>query len=276
MGTAAAFQWAQQAAGLAAGAERGAEVHHRLGVVVDPLLRREALGDFPQLPGDFRLARIAVLGDVACQHALDVAVEDGRAQSHGQAGDGASGGAADVGQLCEFLYVLRKGATILFDDNFRGLVQIARTAVVAEARPQMQHFVFLGGGKGFDAGQGAHETVEITQYGADLGLLQHDFRDPHTVGRDALLPGQVLAAMKVVPMQDCRAKFVGTHRLNSPLIASLRSGLTLSPSFSSSFSLSFSPARRAATLPRASLSKRQALAPSSSGPRQRSGHSMPS
>ena len=83
----------------------GAEVHHRLGVVVDPCVRGEALGGFPQRPGHLRFAGIAVLRQVARQYALDVAVEDRCAQAHRQAGDGSSGGAADAGQFGELLDV---------------------------------------------------------------------------------------------------------------------------------------------------------------------------
>src|SRR5690606_6281158 len=276
VGATTLFQRAQQAAGLAAGAERGTQVHHRLGVVVDALLRRETFGDLPELPGHFRLARVAALGNIAGQHALDVAVEDGRAQAHAQAGNGAGGGATDAGQLGELFHVTREFAAVPFDDDLRGLVQVARTAVVTQAGPQVQHFVFFGGGQGLDRGQGVHEAVEVTEHGADLGLLQHDLGDPNAVRRDALLPGQILAAVTVIPAEYGGAELFRAHRLNRPLRASLSSGLTLSPSFSSIFSLSFSPASLAATLPSASLSKRQALAPSSSGPRQRSGHSMPS
>src|SRR5690606_24942150 len=99
------------------------------------------------------------------------------------------------------------------------------------------------------------------EHGADLGLLQHDLGDPHPVRGDALLPGQVLAPVLVVPGQHGAAELLGAHRLNRPFSASLSSGLTLSPSFSSSFSLSLSPASLAAILPRPSLSRRQALAP---------------
>ncbi|MNC49627.1 hypothetical protein D3C75_988170 [compost metagenome] len=44
---AAALQRADQATGLAARAQRGAHVHHRLGVVVGALLRGKALGSGP-------------------------------------------------------------------------------------------------------------------------------------------------------------------------------------------------------------------------------------
>src|SRR6201999_458855 len=98
---------------------------------------------------------------------------------------------------------------------------------------------------------------------------------PHPIRIDVLLPRQIVAAVAVEPFQHRRGKLLRSHRLNSPFNAFFNSGLTLSPSFSSIFSLSLSPAILVATWPRRSLSTRQALAPSSSGPRQRSGHSMP-
>src|SRR5690606_16208443 len=184
-------------------------------------------------------------------------------------------GATAARQFRELLDVAWEFAAMLRDDDFRRLVQVARAGVVAQAGPQVQDFIFRRVGQGLDGGQGCHEPIEITEYGGDLGLLQHDFRNPHPVRRDALLPRQIFAAMLVIPRQHGRAELLGTHRLNKPLRASLSSGLTLSPSFSSSFSVSFSPASLPAILPRPSWSMRQALAPSSSGPRQRSGHSRP-
>ncbi|WP_019360409.1 hypothetical protein [Pseudomonas asplenii] len=68
----------------------------------------------------------------------------------------------------------------------------------------MQHFVFGRGGQGFDGWQRGHEPVEVVQYGADLGLLQHDFRHPHPIRVDVLLPGQIVTPVAVVPVQYCR------------------------------------------------------------------------
>ncbi len=201
MGFAAFFQWAQQAAGLAAGAERGAHVHHRLGVGVDAIVWREALSGRPELLGDLGLAWVALLRGKARQHALDVAVEDRRTQAHAQAGDGAGSGQADAGQFGELLDIPWELTRVLGDDNPRGLLQVACAGVVTQAGPQVQHFVFRRGSQRFDRRQRGHETVEIVEHSADLSLLQHDLRDPHPVRRDALLPGQVMATVAVVPIQ---------------------------------------------------------------------------
>src|SRR5450830_105316 len=235
---------------------------------------REALCGGPELFGYLGFAWVALLRGKACKYAFDVAIEDRRAQAHAQAGDRAGGGQADARQFGEFLHVAGKLASVLGHDNLRGLLQVARAGVVTQAGPQVQHLVFRCGGQGFDRWQGGHEAVEVIEHGADLGLLQHDLRDPHPVGRDALLPGQVMATVAVVPVQYRLGKLLVFHRLNRPFNASFNCGLTLS-SFSSSFSLRRLPAALMATWPRPSLSRRHALAPSSSGPRQRSGTSMP-
>jgi len=161
----------------------------------------EALGSGPQLFGHLGFARVALLRRVAGQHPLDVAVQDRRPQAHAQAGNCTGCGQADTGQLDQFFHIPRKMAVIFGDDDLGSLLQIARTCVVAKAGPQVQHFVFRGGGQGLDRRQRGHEPVEVVQHGADLGLLQHDFRDPHPVRGDALLPGQVVAAMVVIPVQ---------------------------------------------------------------------------
>ncbi|MNP15218.1 hypothetical protein D3C76_1075660 [compost metagenome] len=197
----ALFQRAEQAARLAAGAERGAQVHHRLGVGVDPIVRRKALSVGPELFGDLRLAWVTLLCGKTRQHALDVAVEDGRAQAHADAGDRAGRRQADAGQVGEFFNITRKLTAVLLDDDLRGLLQIARAGVITKTRPQVQHFVLGRRGQGLDRRQRRHEPVEVIQHGADLGLLQHDFRDPHPIRGDALLPGQVVTAVAVEPFQ---------------------------------------------------------------------------
>src|SRR5690606_39992884 len=131
----------------------------------------------------------------------------------------------DAGQLGELVDVTRECAAVPFDDDLRGLVQVARTAVVAQAGPQVQHFVFFGGGQGLDRGQSVHEAVEVTEHGSDLGLLQHDLGNPDAVRRDALLPGQVLATVTVLPAVYGGSELLRSLRLNRPLRDYMRSGL---------------------------------------------------
>ena len=46
-----------------------------------------------------------------------------------------------------------------------------------------------------------HEPLKVGNHGGDLGLLQHDFRDPHTVGCWLRLPGQVPAPVLRMPVE---------------------------------------------------------------------------
>ena len=80
----------------------------------------------------------------------------------------------------------------------RGVVQIARAAVVAEAGPQREYVVIGSSGEAFDIGKAGEEARVILQDGGDLRLLQHDFREPDAVGVVAL-PGQVVAAILGLP-----------------------------------------------------------------------------
>src|SRR5690606_4108899 len=141
-------------------------------------------------------------------------------------------------------------------------------------------------------GEALHEAFEVRNDGADLGLLQHDLRYPDAVWRDLLLPGQVLAAVPVVPAEHGALELFRRH-LNSffrpsssflftssfafCLAASLTTSSAVSPSPSMpNFSAMRSLAARAATsLPMAlkpSLSWRhQSAASPARLPRQRSG-----
>ena len=150
---AAGFKRAQQAARLGARAECRAHVHHRLGVGVDAVVGGEAFGGGPQLFGHFGLARIPLLRGVAGQHAFDVAVQDRGAQAHADAGNRPCGGQPDAGQLHQFFDVPGEFAAVLLDDDLGGFLQVAGPGVVTQPRPQVQHFVFGGGGQRLDRRQ---------------------------------------------------------------------------------------------------------------------------
>ncbi len=149
----------------------------------------------------------------ARQHPFDVAIEDRRTNAHAQAGNRACGGQADAGQQDEFFDIAGKLAAMIGDDDFCRLLQVASASVVTQPGPQVQHFVLGRVGQRLHARQGLHETVEVAQNGADLGLLQHDFRYPDPVRRDVLLPGQVMSAMTVVPVQHGAGELFGLHGL---------------------------------------------------------------
>src|ERR1051326_1052674 len=84
-------------------------------------------------------------------------------------------------------------------------MQVARTGVIAEPLPGMQHVVEGSLGQRFDGRKPRHKAVKISPYRRDSGLLQHDLAEPDAVGIGYLAglgaPRQ-RAAMPVVPTQQ--------------------------------------------------------------------------
>ncbi|MPN46410.1 hypothetical protein SDC9_193996 [bioreactor metagenome] len=79
-------------------------------------------------------------------------------------------------------------------------MQIARAAVVAQAAPQRQHGILRCSRQAGHIRKSVQEALVVAQHGADLGLLQHDFRQPDAVRVTGLLPGQMIAAMAGLPL----------------------------------------------------------------------------
>ncbi len=194
-------QRALLAKGLAAQADRGAEVHHGLGVVGHAPGGSEVIGNLPELVFNSRLFRPASNGEIAGQHSFYIAVQYWRLNTHGKCSDGAGSRAANTGQSLKCIHRVRELPLIVPGDDLCGLVQIAGAGIVAEAGPQMQDPVSVGRRQVCDPGEAIHESLEIGDNRADLGLLQHDFRHPDSVGAGIILPGQVVAAMLVKPVQ---------------------------------------------------------------------------
>ena len=84
-----------------------------------------------------------------------------------------------------------------------GAMQITRAGVIAQARPQVQHFVERGRGQTADIGKATHEALVIADHGGDLRLLQHDLRNPDSIGGALALPGQIMAPVARVPAAQC-------------------------------------------------------------------------
>ncbi|MNH27270.1 hypothetical protein D3C79_873740 [compost metagenome] len=115
---------------------------------------------------------------------------------------GTGGGAPYPGQGHHLFKSLRKQAAVQITDLLRRLVQVAGTGVVTEPGPVVQHLVDGGVGQRQHIGEAGHEALIVGDDGGDLGLLQHDLGDPDPVGGLVLLPGQGLAAVDLVPVQD--------------------------------------------------------------------------
>ena len=120
----------------------------------------------------------------------------------GEGEHGARGGAADPRQRHHLLQPLREEAVMEVADLLGRLVQVAGAGVIAEPGPVVQHLVDGGVGQRQHVGKAGHEALIVGNDRSDLGLLQHDFRDPDPVGGLLLLPGQGLAAVELIPVQD--------------------------------------------------------------------------
>src|SRR6185312_6363822 len=172
-----------------AGAERPpphasgrAEIHDRLSVRCDLRSRRALLRAGPELPGARRGRGIAFDPKIAREHALRIAIEYRVTLAAREREDGPGGGATHAGQRCDLLEALRESAAELIANAKRGAMQIARTCVVAEPRPQMQHLIERGGREGGRIREALHEPHEIRNHRRNLRLLEHDLRDPDAIG----------------------------------------------------------------------------------------------
>ena len=142
----------------------------------------------------------------AREHALDVAVENGVSLAVRLREDRCGGAATDAGQRLQGVDVAWQFAGVLADATLRCGVQVARPRVVAEPGPQRKHAIERRLGETGEIGQCGHKALEIRDHHRDLGLLQHDFRQPDAIGRARMLPGQVVAAIAIEPGYQARSE----------------------------------------------------------------------
>jgi len=170
-----------------AGAHGRAKIHQRLGVGFHVPVRQKALGAPPQ---------VFFGSQVAGQHPPHVPVEDRGALAESEHRDRGGGRAADAGQLSD----PAGGAGKSVRANLpRRLVEIAAARVVAQPAPQPQHLVLGSLRKPLDAGESREKALVVGNHGRDLGLLQHDLREPDAVRIARSLPGKPAAAVPPLP-----------------------------------------------------------------------------
>ena len=192
------------AIGLAARANCRAQIHQSLYVGSDIALRQQCFGLLPKMRLDFFLASKTCNRKITCQHAFDVAIQNGTPLMQREYADGGSCRTPDAGQL-EYLFKLaRKFAVIFFCDDLRGAMQVAPARIVAQPAPVRQYFIFTGNGKRSDIREARDEALVIWNDSGNLSLLQHDLGQPYVVGIRTL-PRQAVATMLVLPFGDaCR------------------------------------------------------------------------
>ena len=82
---------------------------------------------------------------------------------------------ADSRERQELFALTWKFAAMFGDHLLGGALQIARAAVVAEARPQAQHFFLWSRSKGNNAGKTGEKFFVVGDHRRHARLLQHDF-----------------------------------------------------------------------------------------------------
>lgn len=169
---------ASVAGGLAACAERGAQVHQPLRVRCHVESRRGVhlrMRQRPETLLDLALGRVARYAEVTGEHALDVAVQDGRTFAVRKRGNGRGRGPADAGQGGDGLGGGRKAAVPVAHDFLRAAMQVASARVIAQAGPVRHHVFLRGGGQRRDVWKALQKALVVGDDGGYLGLLQHDF-----------------------------------------------------------------------------------------------------
>ena len=166
------------------------------------LVRRMPLRDRPQGALDWALPGPAVDTVVPTKHALDVAVENGVPIAVAERKDGAGGRAADPRQGDKRVEFARHLPVMTVPHQDGGPVKIAGPGVVAESRPQPEHVVEGRVRESRESRKPCHESLVVPDDDTDPGLLQHDFGHPHAVGCGVALPGQMLAPVARMPVDQ--------------------------------------------------------------------------
>ena len=177
--TATGAERTEPASRAARRADRGAEIHHGLGVVAGVGLGREAFGQRLDLRlggGERRLHR-----KEARDHALDIAVDRRGARPEGNGSDGRRGIAADAGKLAQLRFGLGEVAAVLVRHDAGAGMEVAGAGVVAEPGPDGEHLAELGAGERLHVGPAAQEIGIAGRDRLDRGLLQHDLAEPDFV-----------------------------------------------------------------------------------------------
>ena len=135
----------------------------------------------PQTVVDWFGFGITFDGEMARENADDVAVEDGFGLCESDAGDGAGGVASDAGEGEDIIEAAWEGGGMFFADEASGFLEIARAGVVTETFPEFEDVLFVGDGERGDGGEVLHPAFPIWNDGFDLGLLEHNLRNPDGV-----------------------------------------------------------------------------------------------
>lgn len=176
-----------------------AEFHQRLIEVAAVAGGQSLEGQVPKAIIDARRTRIVSNGHHAQQHALDVAVEQGRSLIERDGGDRSRGIAANARKLHQTFDGARKFAVQVVDDPVGGFVQQVASAVVSQSGPEREHVGSIGAGQVLDGWKTLEESQIVGDHGGHLGLVQHQLGDELCVGIVLTAPPGQIPAMASVP-----------------------------------------------------------------------------
>lgn len=139
-------------------------------------------------------ARIFCDAEETGEDADDVAIEEWLGLIEGDARDGAGGVASDALQGEDGIEIVREEAVVFITDFLRGLLHVADAGVIAESFPEFVDAFRRSFCERCDRGERLHPTFPIGDHRPDLGLLEHDFRNPDGVRIAGATPREVASA----------------------------------------------------------------------------------
>ena len=183
----------------------GSKIHESLRVGSSPGRRKKPGRKFPQRPLGVPPPSKS-FSPVTLENTAHVGVEnDGRpVVSQGQ--NGSRGRSPDAREFEKPLESPRETPAVVLDHPSCGLMEVMRTAVVAESRPDPKHLVQLGPGERPDGRETPHERRVITPDGVDRRLLEHDLRNPDRIGPPVALPRKIVSSLGHEPAVESTEK----------------------------------------------------------------------
>ena len=198
---------ADTASRVARGADRCAQIHHRLGIVAGPFRRGQCFGQGREFGLGGGQGRVTI--KQARHNPFDIPVHHGFGPLKGNGCDCRRCIGSDPRQRQQIGPGIRKPPVMPDTDRAGTFQQVAGTGVIAQPGPGGHDLVVWRCGKRVNIGPACREPLKIIPDSGHGGLLQHDLGQPDPVWigplptgprRRANAPGQ-FARVRVVPFQ---------------------------------------------------------------------------
>ena len=158
----------------------GTQIHHGLGIVPGPHLRRQPAGAQGQF--GFRRRKRCFHLIQSRHHPLDVAIHNGRGQIESNRPNRRCGIGANAGQRLQRRQIGGKDAAVPRHHGPRTGQQIAGAGVIAEPRPSRHHLGVGGTSKRCNCRPAVGKADKISTNCRHRGLLQHHLGKPDAIG----------------------------------------------------------------------------------------------